>query len=131
MLTWLQSLNPRAFMRAFVTVLVVLFLLIGNAQAVDKYYNYANAALTTTSTLITFGFQARSILVENKNASGGTVIYVDWAGGTATSADNEIIAGASRSYTAHQSASGNIVGMRTVAVVCASGTCAVQVLALR
>lgn len=104
---------------------------ISTLQAVDKYYNFKDTAQSTTSTVITFGFQAKSILVSNRNASGGAVLYVDWAGGTANSSDNEIDAAASRSYTATEGPTGAIIGMRTIAIACASGTCSVQVLALR
>lgn len=114
-----------------VLALVVLVLLPVELSAVERYFNYQNATLPASSTNVSFGFQAYSILVQNRNAAGGTAIYVDWAGGTATSADNELKADSSRSYTAKQGPTGSIIGMRDVSLMCASGTCSVQVLALK
>ena|SRR5687768_5269521 len=82
-------------MRRLGIALLVLLLLTGTATAVDQQFVYANATLGTGSTLISFGFPAKSVLIQNRNTAGGISVYVDFLGLTADAADFELIAGAS------------------------------------
>lgn len=115
-------------------VLLVLGVLIFQAptvQTADQQFVYKNAALTTASTVVTFGFSAQAVLVRNKNAAGGNVLYVDWAGGTVTSADDEIDPGAAASMSGQVNANGGVLGFGFIAVACATGTCNMIVTAIR
>lgn len=118
-------------LQGVIAALVMLALAAPPLGAVQNYYVYKDAALTTTSTVISFGFQASGILIINRNAVGGTVLYIDWASGTADSADDELLGGAAIEVAPYRQPSGAIVDTSSVAIACASGTCSVKVLAVR
>lgn len=109
-------------LRKLFVALVILFLLVGNAQAVDRWYIYKNAALGTSSTLVTFGIEATSVTIDNFSAAN--ILCVDWDGATAVCAsDFEVRAG--KSYTTP-------IGrgkMGRISVICNAATCDMQVFA--
>ena len=111
--------------------LVVLVALCLPAQTADQQFVYKNATLGTGSTNVNFGFGAQAVLVRNRNASGGTVLYVDWTGGTANSSDDEIDGAAAASVSGQVTATGGVLSFGSVSLACASGTCNVIVVALR
>lgn len=111
--------------------LLLLVALCLPSHAADQQFVYKNATLGTGSTNINFGFGAQAVLVRNRNAAGGTVLYVDWTGGTANSSDDEIDGAAAASVSGQVTANGGVLTFGSISIACASGTCNVIVVALR
>lgn len=113
-------------MRRLLIGLLIFAGLSGVAYAVDQQFVYKNATLGTTSTLVTFGFPAKTAIIQNRNAAGGVGVYIDFVGGTADSSDFELVAGATISVSSAQLRG----GFGRLAIRSASGTSDVQILAV-
>jgi hypothetical protein len=118
-------------MKRILVALVILAALCLPSHAADSQFVLKNAALGTVSTKVTFGFPAQSVLVRNRNASGGPALYVDWTGNTANSSDDEIDAGAAVSMTGSITSNGGIQTFGAISIACASATCNILVLAVK
>lgn len=117
--------------KKLLVALVLLAALCLPSHAADQQFVYKNATLGTVSTNVNFGFGAQAVLVRNRNVAGGTVLYVDWTGGTANSSDDEIDGAAAASVSGQVTSNGGVLTFGSISLACATGTCNVIVVALR
>lgn len=120
----------KQLLRAVVAFTVVLGLGVSPLSALEAQFTYKNTSLSTASTNVPFSIAANTVLIQNRTVT--TKIYVDVLGGTANSSDYELDAGAVlRVRAVEASATAGAQYIRDVSVACASGTCDVQILAVR
>lgn len=117
--------------KRILVALVLLAALCLPSHAADQQFVYKNATLGTGSTNINFGFGAQGVLVRNRNAAGGPVLYVDWTGATANSSDDELDPGAAASISGQVNANGGLLTFGSISLACGSATCNVIVTALK
>lgn len=83
-------------MRRLVVLVAILALALPVHGAVDQQFVYSQCAAGCTgtgltaasgSTTISFGFSAKRVIIRSDEAAAGDVLFVDFAGSAATSAD--------------------------------------------